>query len=57
MLAMISALKSVVGFLKARCDVGDVFYLDEELTEKIEDVVEFFWSISHPNECKPKQDG
>jgi hypothetical protein len=43
--------------LKARCDVGDVFYLDEELTEKIEDVVEFFWSISHPNECKPKQDG
>jgi hypothetical protein len=56
MLAMISAHKSVVGFLKARCDVGDVFYMNEELTEKVDNVVELFWSsyFPHPDECKPK---
>ena len=59
MLAMISAIKSVVGFLKGRSDLGDVFYMDEELTEEIEDVVELFWSsyFPHPDQCRPEQEG
>lgn len=41
MLALSPALKDVVVFLKGRCDAGDTFYLDQELSEPIEDIVEF----------------
>ena len=55
MLALISALKAVVGFLKARSDAGDTFYFDKDLSEPIENIVEVFWSSYFPgsNDGRP----
>ncbi len=57
MLTLISALRSVVGFLKARCDLGDCFYFDQDLTQHIEDVAEFLWGsyFPHSDDCKPNK--
>ena len=59
MLALISALKSIVGFLKARCDMGDIFFFDRDLSEPIDDIVALFWSsyFPHPDDCRPKPEG
>jgi hypothetical protein len=59
MLALISALKSIVGFLKARCDMGDIFFFDRDLSKPIDDIVALFWSsyFPHPDDCRPKSEG
>ncbi len=42
MLALVAAIQFIATFLKKRSEMGDEFYFDAELSEKIDDVSELF---------------
>ncbi|QQL44124.1 hypothetical protein [Sulfuriroseicoccus oceanibius] len=56
MLAMTTALNSVAVFLKARTDAGDRFYIDEELTQEIDDVAALFWGAGRSPSQRQRSD-